>query len=120
MLTDTKLRNMKPRAGIYRMADANGLCIEVRPTGAKLWRYRYRLNGKASMATLGEYPLIPLAEARKRQDAARKTLAAGVSPVAAARARRAAQAERAGNTFAVITAEYLAQRAKSVSASTSI
>jgi len=120
MLTDTKLRSLKPRANVYRIADANGLCIEVRPSGAKLWRYRYRLNGKASMATLGEYPLVPLVDARERRDAARKTLAAGVSPVAAEQARRTAQAEKAGNTFAVVAAEYLAQRVKSVSASTSI
>ena len=120
MLTDTKLRSLKPRANVYRIADANGLCIEVRPSGAKLWRYRYRLNGKASMATLGEYPLVPLVDARERRDAARKTLAAGVSPVAAEQARRTAQAEKAGNTFAVVAAEYLAQRVKSVSASTGI
>src|SRR6185312_169554 len=120
MLTDTKLRSLKPRANVYRVADANGLCIEVRPSGAKLWRYRYRLNGKASMATLGEYPLVPLVDARERRDAARKTLVAGVSPVAAEQARRMAQAEKAGNTFAVIAAEYLAQRVKSVSASTGI
>lgn len=120
MLTDTKLRSLKPRATVYRIADANGLCIEVRPTGAKLWRYRYRLNGKASMASLGEYPLVPLVDARERRDAARKTLAAGVSPVAAEQARRVAQAEKAGNTFAVIAAEYLAQRVKSVSASTGV
>ena len=35
MLTDTKLRALKPRTSAYRLADANGLCIEVRPSGAK-------------------------------------------------------------------------------------
>ncbi|MGH8233374.1 MAG: Arm DNA-binding domain-containing protein [Rhodanobacteraceae bacterium] len=38
MLTDTKLRALKPRQSVYRIADGGGLCIEVRPTGAKLWR----------------------------------------------------------------------------------
>ena len=37
-----------------QLADANGLCIEVRPSGAKVWRYRYRHLGKASIVTLGE------------------------------------------------------------------
>ncbi|HEX5961451.1 MAG TPA: Arm DNA-binding domain-containing protein, partial [Rhodanobacteraceae bacterium] len=41
MLTDTKLRALKPRAKPYRLADTNGLCVEVRPTGVKAWRYRY-------------------------------------------------------------------------------
>jgi hypothetical protein len=38
MLTDTKLRGLKAKATVYRVADTNGLCIEVRTTGAKLWR----------------------------------------------------------------------------------
>lgn len=116
MLTDAKLRALKPRSTVYRVADSNGLAIEVRPTGSRLWRYRFRLHRKASMAALGEYPLVSLLEARRLRDQARATLKAGVSPVAAARARRAAQAERAGNTFAVVASEYLAQRMKSMSA----
>lgn len=64
MLTDTKLRAMKPRAGAYRVADTNGLCIEIRPSGGKVWRYRFRHAGKASIVTLGEYPAMSLAAAR--------------------------------------------------------
>lgn len=41
MLTDTKLRSLKPKASPFRVSDANGLCIEVRPSGAKVWSYRY-------------------------------------------------------------------------------
>jgi hypothetical protein len=58
MLTDTKLRSLKPRAKLYRVADANGLCIEVTPAGSMLWRYRFRHIGKASMVGLGEYPAV--------------------------------------------------------------
>jgi len=36
MLTDTKLRSLKPKAAVYRVADANGLCIGVHPTGSKV------------------------------------------------------------------------------------
>ncbi|GEM_PF-3847259 len=52
-------RHLRPKAPVYRVADTNGLCIEVHPSGAKLWRYRYRLAGKAGMAVLSEYPLMP-------------------------------------------------------------
>jgi hypothetical protein len=45
-----KLRALKLREKVCRIADANGPCIEVRPTGAKLWCYRYRYAGKPSMA----------------------------------------------------------------------
>ena len=52
-LTDTTIRTAKPLAKLYRLADSNGLCLEVAPTGSKLWRYRYRFNGKAKMLALG-------------------------------------------------------------------
>ncbi|WP_235568679.1 Arm DNA-binding domain-containing protein [Lysobacter sp. Root983] len=49
MLTDAKLRTLKPRENAYRLADTNGLCIEkVRSSGAKVWRYRYRYASEPS------------------------------------------------------------------------
>ena len=71
MLTDTKIKSLKARDKTYRVADHNGLCIEIRPNGNKLWRYRYRFNNKASMLSLGEYPIVGLADARKARDQAR-------------------------------------------------
>ncbi len=112
MLTDTALRKLKPKAIAYRKADTNGLCIEVRPTGAKLWRYRYRFAGKASMVGLGEYPALSLADARSERDKARALLRGGANPAQVAKAERAASIERAGQTFAAIAAELLEKRAK--------
>lgn len=66
MLNDTKIKQMKPQDKMYRVADHSGLCIEVRTTGAKLWRFRYRFLGKASMLSLGEYPVVTLAAARQK------------------------------------------------------
>ena len=66
MLNDTKIRQMKPSEKMYRIADHSGLCIEVRPNGSKLWRFRYRFLGKASMLSLGEYPVVSLAAARQK------------------------------------------------------
>lgn len=116
MLTDTKLRSLKPQEKIFRIADANGLCIEVRPTGSKIWRYRYRFGGKASMLTFGEYPMVALAEARAKREKARALLKAGSDPGQVARIQRAAQLEVAGNTFEVVAKELLEKRAKTLSA----
>lgn len=80
MLTDTKLRGLKPKAKVYRVADTNGLCIEVRTTGAKQWRYRYRYAGKPSMAALGEYPAMGLADARAERDRMRALVKGGANP----------------------------------------
>lgn len=112
MLTDTKLRHLKPKAVVYRVADTNGLCIEVRPSGSKLWRYRYRHTGKASMAALGEYPLMSLAQARAERDRLRALVKGGANPTQVARTERAAKQERAATTFAAVAAELLAKRTK--------
>ncbi|MET3653103.1 tyrosine-type recombinase/integrase [Dyella japonica] len=112
MLTDTKLRTLKPREKVYRVADTNGLCIEVRPTGAKLWRYRYRYAGRPSMAALGEYPIMSLAEARSERDKARALVKSGASPAHVAKAERATRLEKAGNTFASVALEFIAKREK--------
>ncbi len=112
MLTDTKLRGLKPRATPYRIADTNGLCIEVRSTGAKVWRYRYRHDGKPSMIKIAEYPIVSLAEARAERDRLRALVKGGANPAQVARAERAAKQEQAATTFAVVAAELLAKRAK--------
>lgn len=44
------------------------------PNGSKLWRYRYRFNGMASMLSFGDYPSVSLKDARLARDAARKLL----------------------------------------------
>lgn len=112
MLSDTKLRGMKPRKDAYRVADANGLCIEVRPSGAKVWRYRFRHMGNASIVTLGEYPAMSLAEARSGRDKARALVKGGANPAHAAKAEKAARLERAGNSFLSVALEFIAKREK--------
>lgn len=112
MLTDTKLRALKPKEASHRVADSNGLCIEVRPTGAKVWRYRYRYAGKPSIVTMGEYPTMSLMQARAERDKLRALLKGGANPAHVARAERAVQAERANSTFGSIGLELLAKRAK--------
>ena len=99
MLTDTKLRSLKLRDSAYRVADTNGLCIEIRPTGAKVWRYRYRYAGKASIVTMAEYPAMALSEARAERDKLRALVKGGANPAQVARIDRAAIVERSETTF---------------------
>lgn len=112
MLTDTKLRSLKPRDSAYRVADTNGLCIEVRSTGAKVWRYRYRYVGKASIVTMAEYPAMALSEARAERDKLRALVKGGANPAQVARIDRAAIVERSETTFSAIASELLTKRAK--------
>ena len=80
MLTDTKIKNAKPKEKLYRMGDSNGLAIEITPTGIRHWRYRYRFNGKASMLALGKYPKVSLKDARYLCDKQRELLDQGINP----------------------------------------
>jgi integrase len=77
-----EVENAKPREKSYKLTDGGGLCLLVAPTGAKLWRWRYRFGGKEKMMALGEYPLVTLKEARDRHLEARRMLSTGVDPMA--------------------------------------
>ena len=79
-LNDTRLRNLKPENKLYRIADSNGLAIEVAVSGSKIWRYRYRYNNRATMITLGHYPSMSLLDARQSRDANRQLLNQGINP----------------------------------------
>ena len=112
MLTDTKIRAQKPRERAYRVADAQGLCLEVRPSSAKVWRYRYRHAGQASMITLGEYPTMGLADARAERDRLRALVRSGANPAHVARVERITKAGQAATTFGAVGLELLETRAK--------
>jgi len=79
-LNDTQLRNLKSKDKLYRIADSNGLAIEIAISGSKIWRYRYRFNNKPTMITLGHYPAISLLDARQARDAGRQLLIQGINP----------------------------------------
>jgi integrase len=92
-LTDTKLRNLKPKQKAFSISDGNGLHIEVMPGGKKVWRLRYRINGRQEKVSLGEYPSFSLLDARGWREECRKMVAKGDSPMRAKRLEKAAQKE---------------------------
>lgn len=110
MLNDTKLKKLKPMDKPYRIADQGGLCIEVRSTGTKLWRVRYRFAGKASMISLGEYPIIGLADARQKQEEIKTLLANNIDPAAHRQQQKLDLNNIDKNSFAIIASEYAAER----------
>ena len=71
-LTDTKIKNAKPRKRQYKLCDSGGLFILVRTNGSKLWRFKFRLDGKEKGLSFGAYPDVSLSKARERRDEARR------------------------------------------------
>jgi integrase len=109
-LSDTTIRTAKPKEKLYRLTDANGLCLEVAPTGSKLWRYRYRFDGKAKMLALGAYPAVTLQKARQKRDEVRQLLTEGTDPAEQRKAAR--EAQRADDvTFETLAREWYAYNA---------
>lgn len=82
MLTDTALKNLKPKAAQYKVTDRDGMYVTVSPAGTITFRYDYRLNGRRETLTIGRYGLdgLSLAKARERTVEARRAVSEGRSP----------------------------------------
>ncbi|MEI7252562.1 tyrosine-type recombinase/integrase [Pectobacterium versatile] len=106
-LTDAKIRNTKSTNKPIKLADGGGLYLEVRPSGSKLWRYRYRIAGKENVFALGEYPTLSLAEARTEHDKARALVKHAVHPAHHRQLERMVSHSANANTFEVVAREWI-------------
>lgn len=132
-LTDVTIRNAKPRekpAGKdtsgkpafvfvdspYKLTDAGGLYLQVQPSGAKLWRYRYRIAGKENVFAIGEYfndkreGHISLETARAERDKARVLVRQGIHPSQQRQLARLANHASNANTFEAVAREWIAKK----------
>lgn len=111
-LTDAKCDAAKPREKDYSLFDGQGLHLLVKSRGSKVWRFKYtRPDGRAGLATFGNYPAVGLKMARHRRAEALELLANGVDPIESARQLKE-NAERArSHTFEAIAREWYAARA---------
>ena len=80
MLTDAQVRKIKPLDKKKRYSDEKGLYLEVTPSNGRFWRLKYRFNGRESTLTIGSYPEISLAQARRSRDEARIQLYNNIDP----------------------------------------
>ncbi|WP_298715916.1 integrase arm-type DNA-binding domain-containing protein [uncultured Oceanisphaera sp.] len=112
-LTDAKVRNTKPTEKPQKLADGQGLYLEVRPSGSKLWRYRYRIAGKENVFAIGEYPTLSLAGARTEHDKARGLVKQGLHPAHHRQSERLVNREANANTFESLAREWIDKKASS-------
>jgi integrase len=111
-LNDTVIKAAKPREKNWKLADERGLYLLITPAGGKLWRIKFRLHGKEKKLSLGAYPDVGLAKARKLRDAAREQLAAGQDPALERKKARFTAKLSAGVTFASVAREYINSKMK--------
>ncbi|MDM5264662.1 tyrosine-type recombinase/integrase [Sulfurovum sp. XTW-4] len=99
-LSDNKIRSLKPQDKEYKVPDGNGLYLHVMPTGSKVWRMRYKLDGKASQKSLGKYPDISLKDARSKRDEYKTMVQSGNKP----------KDTQSDTTFQILKDEYMEHR----------
>lgn len=115
-LSDTKVRMTKPTGKPLKLFDGGGLFLLVTPTGGKLWNFKYRFEGKEKKLSLGAYPDVSLAEARKKRDQARALLAKSVDPSDTKKAQKAAASQET-ETFEIVAREWYSKFSPSWAAS---
>jgi integrase len=118
-LTDIQVKNAKPKAKPYKLADGGGLYLEVMPTGSKLWRMKFlQASGKESRLSFGSYPDVSLTKARAARAEARQLRAADIDPGKAKRDSKQAAVTAAANNFEAVARAWLAKTAAARAVST--
>lgn len=107
-LTIADVKNAKARPQTYKLSDSRGLFLQVSPTGAKLWRYKFRYAGKERLLCLGNYPDMGLAAARLAHDDARRLVLDGRNPALEKQRERQALIDASAATFRKLGDEWLA------------
>lgn len=120
MLTDTHCRNAKTADKPLKLNDGKGLYLEVRPNGSKLWRYRYKIDGKENLFAVGDYCQQPageteeegkarrdgrrftLSEARAERERCRGLVKQGIHPSHSQRTEKLRRSIEAGSTFKAV------------------
>jgi len=103
-LNDTQVKRLVPREDRYEVLDGDGLYLRVFPSGVKSWIFRYNFEKAPRRMTLGKYPTMGLAEARKMHRLAMDDVEKGIDPGKAAQAARIEQLE--APTFKALLDEF--------------
>lgn len=109
-LSELQVRAAKPRDRDYKLSDARGLYLLVRPNGSKLWRFKYRYLNVEKKLSLGAFPDVTLKAARRQCDLARHKLADGIDPSREKRIAKIAAKLGAETRFEAIAEEFISKR----------
>ena len=105
-LTDTTVKNAKPKEKDYKLTDEKGMYLFVATSGGKSFRLDYRFAGKRKTFAIGVYPETTLKEAREERDKARKLIANNIDPLEDRKAKKAQLIAETTNTFEAIANEW--------------
>lgn len=103
MLTESAIKAARASEKPRKLSDERGLFLLINPNGSRLWRLKYRVDGREKLLAIGAYPDVGLKRAREKRDEARKLIADGVDPSAKRQAEKLAVAD----TFEAIGREWM-------------
>ena len=117
MLTDTQIKQTKPKERGYKVADSGGLYLFISVTGTKSWRYDYRFHGRRETLTIGKYPAVSLKDARDLHAEAQKCLAKGKSPALTKRREKFDAVAAAADSFHALAEQWFNSKSAELSVS---
>ena len=105
-LNNTQVKNAKPEARPYKLADGEGMYLHVQPNGGKYWRLKYRHGGKEKVLAIGTYPALSIVDARKRREKARDLLREGIDPSRAKKTEKELDRLNSEQTFEAVARQW--------------
>jgi integrase len=112
-LTAKAIENFKPRPQRREISDGgSGLFLVLQPSGHRSWALRYRYGGRPTKLTLGRWPTLSLAAARKGAADALHDVANGIDPSATRKVAKQKAVESEATTVAAICNEFLQRESK--------
>jgi integrase len=116
-LSDLKIRKTLPGKKAIYLFDGGGLYLLVKSSGGKLWRLKYRFQGKDCLLSLGEYPTVSLAMAREKRDEMKTSLAGGTDPSFQRKLEKTFQTDGDPRTFEFVAREWFEKHSPSMAKS---
>ncbi|WP_375447206.1 tyrosine-type recombinase/integrase [uncultured Fibrella sp.] len=105
-LSDMQCRTAKPKAKPYKLADSEGLYLEILPSGRRYWKLKYRLHGKEKRMALGAYPAVKLIDARLEKGRIKEELRNGFDPILRKLEKKQTAAFNGTQTFERVAREW--------------
>lgn len=116
-LTNTEVKQAKPKEKVYTLSDGGGLQLRVKPNGSKLWLFDYLrpFTKVRTSLSFGSYPELSIAAARKKRDESKTLLANDIDPKDHRDENDRANETAHNNTLMFIAAQWLEVKKSKVS-----
>lgn len=112
-ITDKFIKSIKATGKAQKISLEENLYLHVNPKGNKFFRVRFSFGGKRNSISLGQYPYLSLAEARKQLFETKELLAKGINPSAHKKANKSTYRIESENTFIALACEWITLQEKS-------